>query len=139
MQDNLERPEYDTLCEALHTEILKAKRAGRGGKQIQAIEKRMHRFDTDSLDQSHVARTSPPQIGLDSVRSPAQIHVDSTQASGAASPPPPLLTDTQSLRSDSIPSTTVSAGEERGTGTILGLEKLRPTEIPQIGITDASE
>lgn len=43
MLDVLDREEYVRFLDALHPELAKAKRSG--GKQVQAIEKKMHRFD----------------------------------------------------------------------------------------------
>lgn len=127
MQDYLGRSDYETLCEALQPEIARAERSGRGGKQLQAIKKRMHRFD------------SAQEATTTSGASPTQGRTYSMQQSATATPPPPLSTDAQSIRSDSIPSTTMSAVDEPLAGMMPGLDKTTGVVVPQIGVTDTSE
>lgn len=129
MLDCLPYVDYFVLVDALAPEINKAKRSMSGGKQLLAVEKKMHRFEK-KFDSPLMAVTGT------SGASPVSPSAD---ASAAATPPPPLSSDAQSLRSDSIPSTAMSAIDEPVTGMTAMMGKTPGVLIPQIGVTDTSE
>ncbi|KAF2097494.1 ARM repeat-containing protein [Rhizodiscina lignyota] len=130
--DVLGSEDYPTFVDALAPEMFKAKRCITG-KQILAVERKMHRFDKKNDSPLGIPARLSASNGAPS---PATPNMD---ISAAATPPPPLTADAQSLRSDSIPSTTMSAVDEPVTGMVSSLGKTAGVVVPQIGVTDTSE
>lgn len=125
--------------------MFKAKRAI-AGKQVLSVEKKMHRFDDNKKFDSPngSSRMSFNETSLNSDRAgitnpfAASPTARSVDISAAATPPPPLTADGQSLRSDSIPSTAMSAVDEPVNGIISSSEKPNGMVVPEIGVTDTS-
>jgi mRNA-binding protein PUF3 len=153
--DVLSEPDFHMLCDALTPEMFKAKRQI-AGKQVAAVEKKMHRFDRsgkrfDSPQLEVVSRASANTSATASPMTKAVVPVvdDNSISANVTPPPPPLTADGQSLRSDSIPSTTMSAVDElvdsagaAGGAVASGpaaADKIAGVVVPQIGITDTSE
>jgi hypothetical protein len=112
------------------------------GKQVASIEQKLHRFDekeegTEPETRKPVSPKSQLRRGNMQLNGVANNSTSPTtpSMSGAGTPPPPLTADAQSLRSDSIPSTTQSAVDEPVTGMIAIVGK--PADLlPQIDVTD---
>lgn len=133
--DVLSASDYALLVEALQPEMFKAKRAI-AGKQVLSVEKKMHRFDDNKkFDSPQNGASSRMSFNTTSTTSPTTRSVD---ISAAATPPPPLTADAQSLRSDSIPSTAISAVDEPVNGIMSHSEKPNGMVVPEIGVTDTS-
>ena len=115
-------------------ELFKAKRQI-AGKQVLAVEKKMHRFDKKFDSPLEV----PSRLAASTSSAATSPGTPNMDISAAATPPPPLTADAQSLRSDSIPSTTMSAVDEPVSGMMMGLSKVTTIVVPQIGVTDTSE
>ncbi|KAK5014420.1 mRNA binding protein puf3, partial [Cryomyces antarcticus] len=86
--DTLGVSDYALFMQMLQPDMVKAKRTA-SGKQVQAIEKKMHRFDFQST-YCHVSLPSPPA---------------SSENISTATTPPPLTSDVQSPESSSHAST----------------------------------
>lgn len=105
--DVLEINDYFVFCDHLQAPLLQAKRSG-AGKQVLAIEKKMHRFD-------HIQRNGNINHGGhfhmqsgSGYQMPMQIAMTvapyASNYNSAATTPPPLTADTQSLQSSCLPS-----------------------------------
>lgn len=104
--DTLCREDYFAFLEILYPAMAQAKRSG-CGKQVLSIEKKMHRFEEyiNGVPPGAMAYGRPPyQMQPMSMSMPGpQPHFVSNYNS-AATTPPALTADTQSLQSSRVPS-----------------------------------
>lgn len=104
--DTLKPNDYNLFLESLHPAMVQAKRTG-CGKQTVSIEKKMHRYDV----YRHGGISNAPQFqGRYShgfqlpVQMPMAMAPFASHYNSAATTPPPLTADTQSVQSSCLPS-----------------------------------
>ncbi|KAM3423391.1 hypothetical protein BST61_g824 [Cercospora zeina] len=105
--DTLNMTDFFVFCDNLQAPLLQAKRTG-AGKQVLAIEKKMHRFDlvqhNGNINHSaHYQVQSGPGYQMP-MQMPMTVAPYSSNYNSAATTPPPLTADTQSLQSSCLPS-----------------------------------
>lgn len=99
--DTLSRDDYFLFLDVLHPAMTQAKRTG-CGKQVLSIEKKMHRFEdfrNGGVSSDGFHYQVQPMPGPMPTLSQFVSHYTS-----AATTPPPLTADTQSLQSSRVPS-----------------------------------
>lgn len=106
--DTVGHDDYSMLHAALMPAMTQAKRNGCCGKQLMSIEKKMHRFNSyrhGSMSSNGGVRVSIP------FQMPMPTPPYATRYNSAATTPPPLTADTQSLQSSGLPSVNGDAVE----------------------------
>jgi mRNA-binding protein PUF3 len=125
--DTLGPDDHRFFVELLQPAVMQAKRGG-CGKQVVSIEKKMHRIDS-SYGNGSVANTSTtfnragPAFQLPMPTPPFASNYNS-----AATTPPPLTADTQSLQSSNLPSVNGDAVE----GAAASRKTSEPSSLPSI-------
>lgn len=114
--DTLSPEDYIHFLDLLQPAMTQAKRTG-CGKQVLSIEKKMHKFPSLRSGLGNVGSFNPGTYQLPLPTPPfASYH------GSAATTPPPLTADTQSLQSSAIPSINGDAVEGAAVGSQKGSE-----------------
>ena len=117
--DTLSSEEYIHFMDLLQPAVTQAKRTG-CGKQVLSIEKKMHRFPSFGNGPASGGAFNPTNAYQLPLPTP---HYASNFGS-AATTPPPLTADTQSLQSSTIPSVNGDAVEGAAVGSRKGSDSV---------------